>query len=84
MAADVFPALHDRERIHSVLADLAKTAAEFREVANKAIDHLASGALLQLRSATHSRLGFPCWRPAVLPIYPDMENTSCRQMMSVA
>lgn len=49
MAADVFPAAHDRERVHSVLADLAKTAAEFREVANKAVHHLASGALLQLR-----------------------------------
>ena len=49
MAADVFPAAHDRERVHSVLADLAKTAAEFREVAYKAVQHLASGALLQLR-----------------------------------
>lgn len=50
MAADVFPAAHDQERIRSVLADLSKTAAEFRDIAGRAVDHLATGSLLQLRS----------------------------------
>ena len=49
MAGDVFPAAHDQERIRSVLADLAKTAADFREIAGRAIDHLSTGCLLQLR-----------------------------------
>lgn len=49
MAADVFPASHDQERIRSVLSDLSKTAADFRDIAARAIDHLATGSLLQLR-----------------------------------
>ena len=49
MAGDVFPAAHDQERIRSVLSDLAKTAADFRDIAGRAIDHLSTGSLLQLR-----------------------------------
>ena len=54
MAADVFPAAHDQERIRSVLADLSKTAAEFHDIAGRAVDHLATGSLLQLRSPPES------------------------------
>lgn len=49
LAADIFPALHDQERIRSVLADLSKTAADFKDIATKAVDHLSTGSLLQLR-----------------------------------
>lgn len=49
MAADTFPAAHDRDRILSVLADVGKTAAGFRQLAQKAIAQLCNSLLLHLR-----------------------------------
>ncbi|KAK9800904.1 hypothetical protein WJX73_009018 [Symbiochloris irregularis] len=48
-ANSVFPAPSDRERVKSVLADLAKTASDFRVIASKGLELLANGILPRLR-----------------------------------
>ena len=50
-ALSVFPAPGDRDRVKSVLADLAKTASDFRIVASKGLDLLSNGILPRLRCA---------------------------------
>ncbi|KAK9819498.1 hypothetical protein WJX81_007056 [Elliptochloris bilobata] len=50
-AAALFGAPSDRERIKSVLADLAKTSSDFKHIAGKALDHLSSGIVPRLRPA---------------------------------
>lgn len=50
-AAALFGAPSDRERIKSVLADLAKTSSDFKHIASKAVDHLSSGIVPCLRCA---------------------------------
>ena len=50
-AAALFGAPSDRERIKSVLADLAKTSSDFKHIAGKALDHLSSGIVPRLRCA---------------------------------
>lgn len=51
-AAALFGAPSDRERIKSVLADLAKTSSDFKHIASKAVDHLSSGMVPCLRCAS--------------------------------
>ena len=58
-AAALFGAPSDRERIKSVLADLAKTSSDFKHIAGKALDHLSSGIVPRLRCAL---LVHPEWR----------------------
>lgn len=48
-ALAVFPAPSDRDRVKSVLADLQKTASDFRIIASKGLDLLANGILPRLR-----------------------------------
>lgn len=48
-ATAVFPAPSDRDRVKSVLADLSKTASDFRIIASKGLDMLANGILPHLR-----------------------------------
>lgn len=48
-ALAVFSAPSDRDRVTSVLADLAKTASDFHVIASKGLDLLANGILPRLR-----------------------------------
>ena len=50
-AVALFSAPSDRERIKSVMADLAKTSSDFKHIAAKALDHLSSGIVPRLRCA---------------------------------
>ena len=61
-ALAVFPAPSDRDRVKSVLADLAKTASDFRIIASKGLDLVSNGILPRLRCA-HA----PC-APFVSPL----------------
>ncbi len=54
-AAALFAAPADRERIKSVLADLAKTSSDFRHIAGRALDHLSAGILPRLRCGARRR-----------------------------
>ena len=48
-ALGVFPGPSDRDRVKSVLADLAKTASDFRIIASKGLELVANGILPRLR-----------------------------------
>ena len=49
--AGTFPAPSDRDRAKSVLADLQKTAGDFRAMAGRALDAVAAGIVPRLRRA---------------------------------
>ena len=51
--ADIFAGAAEREQIRSVLADLAKTSGDFRQLAGWALASLAAALLNRLR-----------WRPS--------------------
>lgn len=48
-AEGVFSAAADRERVRSVLADLAKTSGDFKQITQRALDSLSSGIMPRLR-----------------------------------
>ena len=50
-SSQLFPAPSQHQRIKSVLADLSKTASDFRHITSKALDTLANGLMPYLRSA---------------------------------
>jgi hypothetical protein len=51
LAAQLFPAPNDRDRIKLVLADLGKTAAEFRALAARGVEQLCAALMPRLRPA---------------------------------
>lgn len=58
-ALEVFSGAAERERVRSVLADLAKTASDFRAITSRALEQLASAIVPRLRRAraVHSGCG---------------------------
>ncbi|PSC72320.1 conserved oligomeric Golgi complex subunit 4 isoform B [Micractinium conductrix] len=49
LAAQIFYQANDRDRIKLVLADLGKTASDFRQITTKALDQLCGGLMPRLR-----------------------------------
>lgn len=47
--SQMFPSPGQHQRIKSVLSDLSKTASDLRHITTKALDHVASGLMPQLR-----------------------------------
>lgn len=55
-AFEVFSGAADRERVRSVLADLTKTASDFRAITSRALEQLASAIVPRLRRARMANL----------------------------
>lgn len=49
--AELFPAASDREKLRSIVADLAETAAAFRQLAAASLEELAGGVTQRVRPA---------------------------------
>ena len=55
-ALEVFSGAAERERVRSVLADLAKTASDFRAITSRALEQLASAIVPRLRRVRMANL----------------------------
>lgn len=69
--SQLFPSPGQHQRIKSVLSDLSKTASDLRHITTKAVDHVASGLMPQLRYQSlclhmHSVLCIQIWLQILL------------------
>lgn len=51
LAAEVFSAPDERDRVHTIIRDLTRSSLDFRQLTEKAIDQLADGIMPRLRPA---------------------------------